>query len=312
MSLEQFYYKHNRLQQLRGFYFAVRLKSISAAAKQLNVSQAAVTLQIQSLERDLKTDLFSREKRKIALTREGEALYDMIVPYIQGIDSVCDEFLTQRKNPTNEIHIAAHHIAISHLLPPYLKRFLKKHPQAKTHIHNLSRTEALERLKSGKLDFILYPNTPALAECKTKECFAFEPMLIMHPTHPLAKKRTIQLQDITAQNLIRIDPGLIELPLFEEVVQTYHWKGNIDFENGDWEMLKHFVRENIGIAMVSELCIDKADKTIVARSMHRFFPKMTYSISVKRDRHLPDIVKDFIAELDAGFFEEKKKANETE
>ncbi len=45
-------YHHNRLQQLRGFYYAARSKSVSKAAQQMSLSQPSVSLQIQALERD--------------------------------------------------------------------------------------------------------------------------------------------------------------------------------------------------------------------------------------------------------------------
>ena len=75
MPLKQFYYKRNRIQQLKGFYYTVQTKSISKAAKKMGLTQAAVTLQIQSLERDLGVQLFIREKQKITLTAAAKTLY---------------------------------------------------------------------------------------------------------------------------------------------------------------------------------------------------------------------------------------------
>ena len=51
-------YKHNRLQQLRGFYYAARAKSMSKAAEKMELSQPSVSLQIQALERELGAQLF--------------------------------------------------------------------------------------------------------------------------------------------------------------------------------------------------------------------------------------------------------------
>ena len=68
IPLKQFYYKRNRIQQLKGFYHSAQTGSISKAAKKMGLTQAAVTLQIQSLERDIGVDLFKREGQKIKLT----------------------------------------------------------------------------------------------------------------------------------------------------------------------------------------------------------------------------------------------------
>jgi DNA-binding transcriptional LysR family regulator len=56
-------YKQNRSQQLRGFYHVATTGSFSAAAKQMCIGQPAVTLQVQSLERELQAKLFNRKKR---------------------------------------------------------------------------------------------------------------------------------------------------------------------------------------------------------------------------------------------------------
>ena len=66
------HYKHNRLQQLRGFYYAARVKNISLAAANMGLSQPSVSLQIQALEHELSTKLFERRGPKIRLTRDGE------------------------------------------------------------------------------------------------------------------------------------------------------------------------------------------------------------------------------------------------
>ncbi|MCL4695307.1 MAG: LysR family transcriptional regulator, partial [Candidatus Hydrogenedentes bacterium] len=80
-------YKQNRLQQLRGFYYAAREKSISKAAERMALSQPSVSLQIQALERELKTTLFERRGPKIDLTPDGQLLMELAQPLVDGIDS---------------------------------------------------------------------------------------------------------------------------------------------------------------------------------------------------------------------------------
>ncbi len=59
-TIQQFHYKNNRFQQLRGFCYTVQNGSMSKAAKKMKLSQGAVSLQIKALERDLGVSLFSR------------------------------------------------------------------------------------------------------------------------------------------------------------------------------------------------------------------------------------------------------------
>ena len=83
MSTKQFYYKRNRVSQLKGFHYTVQTGSISKAAKKMGLTQAAVTLQIQSLERDVGLKVFKREGQKMKLTEAGRTLYAQAIYYVQ-------------------------------------------------------------------------------------------------------------------------------------------------------------------------------------------------------------------------------------
>ncbi len=93
--IKQFYYKKNCLQQLKGFCNTVQLGNISKAAKKMGLNQSTVTIQIQSLERDLKTQLFDREKKRMKLNQDGKIFYEMISCHINGIDSSYQKFISR-------------------------------------------------------------------------------------------------------------------------------------------------------------------------------------------------------------------------
>ena len=73
----RFAYKGSRLKPLRAFCQVARLGSVSRAAEALYLSQPAVTLQLQALERELGVRLLERSGRRLTPTREGELLYEL-------------------------------------------------------------------------------------------------------------------------------------------------------------------------------------------------------------------------------------------
>lgn len=290
---QNFLYKKNLLQQIRGFCYAARHRSISEAARVMNLTQSTVTLQIQSLERELKLQLFARDSKPLALTKEGEEFYKMACPLMHEFESVVGKFLNRKKEKEQKrIDVAMHHVAISHMMPRIVAKLKKIHPQAKIMIRNIAPSEAVKRLKDGKIDLAFYPNLPRDAEIKHTEIAAYDPVLIMNKKHPLAKRSIRSLGDLAAFDLIRIDKNLITLPLFEEAVRTHKIKGSVEFENGNWEMLKHFVKENNFVAVVSSMCLSKDDSGLVIKNLAKFFPKMSYSISVRSGEILKPIVRD--------------------
>src|SRR6266487_1232231 len=104
MSDSGYRYKQNRFQQLRGFCYAAALGSVSKAAKRMNLSQPAVSQQIQSLESELDVSLFTRRGSKIQLTHDGELLYEMSNPLIEQMEHL-DEQFRFRRSEVDEGHI---------------------------------------------------------------------------------------------------------------------------------------------------------------------------------------------------------------
>jgi len=102
------YYKQNRLKQLRAFCFAARDGRISRAAEQLYLSQPSVSLQVQALERELETTLFERRGPNIRLTPQGQALVEIALPLVEGIDALPENFRSELGDlNSGEISIAA-------------------------------------------------------------------------------------------------------------------------------------------------------------------------------------------------------------
>ena len=91
----RFAYKGDRLKPLRAFCQVARLGSVSRAAEALYVSQPAVSQQLQALERELGAALFERNGRRLLPTPEGEALYELARPLVEGIDALPAAFRRQ-------------------------------------------------------------------------------------------------------------------------------------------------------------------------------------------------------------------------
>ena len=97
ISAPRFAYKGDRMKPLRAFCQVARLGSVSRAASALFLSQPAITLQLQALERELGVRLFERVGRRLTPTREGEALYELARPLVEGIDGLPAAFEALRR-----------------------------------------------------------------------------------------------------------------------------------------------------------------------------------------------------------------------
>src|SRR5437773_10743899 len=121
--MKTFRYKQNRFQQLKGFCTVVEMRSISKAAHRLNLTQPTVSLQVQSLERDLRTALFERRGPKIEVTHEGELLYELARPLVEGMVALDRDFEDRRNNvEQGRLAIAAGESTIHYVLPRTVQR----------------------------------------------------------------------------------------------------------------------------------------------------------------------------------------------
>ena len=122
--MRTFRYKQNRLQQLRGFCAVVEAGSVSKAASRLNLTQPTISLQVQSLERDLRAVLFERRGPKIEVTFDGELLYKLARPLVEQLTALDQNFEDRRNNvEQGRLTIAAGESTIQYVLPRAVQRF---------------------------------------------------------------------------------------------------------------------------------------------------------------------------------------------
>lgn len=294
----QFHYKNNRFQQLRGFCYTVQTGSMSKAAKKMRLSQGAVSLQIQSLERDLGVQLFTRGQNKATLTKEGKMFYVHAVPHIYGADEMFEDFISNLKNEKSKtISIAANNVSICHILPKYIKKFEAEFPEVKFEIKNITKDEAIKELLDNEVDMLIF--SMKLGEIPSELEFIpiveYQPILLTAKNHPLAKKKKVTMADIKQYQLLRLDKKFVTIPNFDEVAKHYGLKTKIEFKMANYEILKKFVREDVGIAILSSICLEgEVEEELVSKSLAEYFPKILYGILIKKGKPPYGSLKDFI------------------
>src|SRR5689334_4025756 len=135
-SQQQFYYKNNRLQQLRGFCYAAQFGSITRAAKHMHLAHSSVSLQVKALEDDLGVKLFVRRGPQITLTHEGERLLERTLPLLDGIQNLQEDFQQDLKSAKRtELHIAVNSTTKSYLTPSIVGEYVKTYHDIYVTLH---------------------------------------------------------------------------------------------------------------------------------------------------------------------------------
>ena len=303
----RFPYKSDRLKPLRAFCQTVRLGSVSRAAEALFVSQPAITLQLQALERELGVTLFERIGRRLAPSPEGQVLYELAQPLVEGIDGL-DAVFRQKVSglDVGELNIAANSSTILYLLPKIVANFRRQHPEVRLTLHNAVTADGTDLLRSDAVDLAIGSVLDVPADLSYAPVYRFEPLLITPPNHPLAKKADLRLEDLSPYGLILPPKRLITYRLVDLVFQQNRVPYTVALEVGGWEVIKQYVAMGMGISIVSSICLTDADRDrLSARSLAQWFPARSYGVVVRKGKYLSPQARDFIELIQPHLFERR-------
>ena len=303
----RFSYKSDRLKPLRAFCQTVRLGSVSRAAEALFVSQPAITLQLQALERELGVTLFERSGRRLAPSREGQLLYEMAQPLVAGLDGLDATFREKVSGlEAGELNVAANSSTILYLLPKIVEHFRQQHPEVKLTLHNAASADGTDLLRSDAVDLAVGSVLDVPADLSYAPVYRFEPMLITPPDHPLAKKRDLRLEDLSPYGLILPPKRLTTYRLVDLVFQQNRVPYTVALEVGGWEVIKQYVAMGLGISIVTAICLTDADKErLVARSLAEYFPPRSYGVVMRKGKYLSPQARAFVDLVKPGLFERR-------
>src|SRR5207244_4857708 len=274
--MRTFRYKQNRLQQLRGFCAVVEMRSVSKAAHRLHLTQPTVSLQVQSLERDLRTALFERRGPKIELTHEGELLYELARPLVEGLVALDRDFEDRRNNvEQGRLAIAAGESTIHYVLPRTVQRFSSEHPGIALVLNNVTGQQGLQQLRERAVDFCVGPILDTPGDIAFEPVVAFDPVLITALGHPLSKLRKVTLKDISRYPLILPPRHLSTWRQVEMVFQQHRLPYEVLLEMGGWEVIRRYVELGMGISIVINVCLTGRERLEVMPA-NKYFPKRVY------------------------------------
>jgi DNA-binding transcriptional LysR family regulator len=239
-----------QIESLKVFCDLAETESFTKAAQINHVTQSAVSQQISSLERQFKSLLIERSKKKFRLTREGQVLYDYSKQIIQTYDALFSRLQEIKDIISGTIRVATIYSIGLHDLPPYLKKFLKAYPTVNVHIEYRRSNQVYDDVLGNVVDLGLVAYPLRVAKLEIVPLRKDMMVLICHPQHPLARGKSIQLREITGQKFIGFEPDIptrraIDKILKENSVIVQHV---MEFDN--IETVKRAVEIDAGIAIV--------------------------------------------------------------
>ena len=292
-------YKHNRLQQLRGLCSVAQTGSVSKAADRMFMSQPSVSLQVKALEREFGTRLFERKGPRMALTHDGQTLYELALPLVDGFETLKDDFEARRESiERGPLDIAAGGSTIQYVLPDYVEKFVTQHPGIDLKLHNVTGKDGLEALRTSQVDFCVGPLLEVPEDIEFHPIVSYDPLLITRIDHPLAKKKKITLKDIAGYPLVLPPRHLSTWRQVEFVFAQHGLSYEVRLEVGGWEVIKKYVSLGLGISIVMSICITGEEKGLAIFPVKKYFPQRRYGVVMRKGRSLSPQARAFIEIMD--------------
>ena len=238
--------------------------SFTAAARVLNVSQSAVSRQVMLLEEELGEPLFLRLGRKVRPTSAGAALLDLSRRVLADVRDTTSSIVEQQQQLAGTLHLGGGMTVCLHVFPALLKEFRKRHPKVEIKLTTGATPQLLAGLRSGALDVGLLTLPVEGSDLVQVPVMREELLLVMPPTHKLARLRRITPADLVGQTWVLFERGSSTRRVIDEMLQRDSIRPRIVMETENVEILKALTMIGMGLTVLpyQSLAREARDRTL--------------------------------------------------
>lgn len=293
--------KENNMEQNLSQYYifnaVAESGNISHAAKQLFISQPAVSKAIQGLEEHLNTTLFIRNSRGVKLTEEGRLLFEHTRSAFDSISRAEESIKRIHELGIGHLRIGASTTLCKYLLLPYLDGFVQKNPHIKITIDNQSSSHTLKQLENGTLDIGLVAKPVSIEPFHFISLGSIEDIFVAtHAYLDNLKLRENNADIFSCANIMLLDEENISRKYINEYFEANSIKPGHVLEISSMELLIEFAKTSLGVACVIKAFVQKELEagTLVQVPLKTPINKREVGFSYAKNTFLPDSLQKFL------------------
>ena len=264
------------LRQLQVFGAVASGESVSRAARELSMSQSAVSGSLAELERQFDVRLFERVGKRLQLSEVGRALR----PRAQAL---CEQALELEASlagqaDAGELRVGATLSIGNYLCAPLMARFMGEHPGSRVKLHVANTAEIARCVKNFEIDVGLIEGELSDPELDVTRWRADELCVFASPKHPLARRSQLSDLELESAAWILREQGSGTRQTFERAMHGLLPELRIVLELEHTEAIKSAVKAGLGLGCVSRVALVDAFRhrslvecKVPARDFRRFF-----------------------------------------
>jgi DNA-binding transcriptional LysR family regulator len=246
-----------QLRQLEYFQMVSKLKSITKAAENLNVSQPSVTVAIKKLEEELGVSLFDRNFKKLVLTAEGQIFLKRAEKILSAARYALDEMHGCRAANKVNIKIGITPIVGAMIFPDIFEKFQIEYSDAKVSFREEGSLMIRELLQKGELDLGILITSNISPELE-KIVIATEQIHVCFAAgHSLQRLSAVPFSSLKKEAFVLFKEDTYSRQMILDECERQQVVPSIGFSSRQIETILGLVEKGVGISFLPEIIIKK-------------------------------------------------------
>ena len=281
------------LRELISFYHVARLRSVSKAARTLELGQPTVTTHLRKLESEFGITLFDRIKRPIQLTSEGFTLLELVTPVVTSIEVLKRQM--DYADRRGSFTVGAYPDLIAHHLPKGIQAFREEYPDIRISLVARAYDPLMQLVRSGEIDMAFCSPPPADdPSLEFQELFEYNAVLMTPLGHPLIGRMNISLEDVVSSPLILPGPESILRQRVDQALKAQGLSGDVVLSLDNIESIKRYVEIGMGLAVAVDFAMRPEDHDHVGVvALDHLFPSSVIGICTLKGKFVGQGVRNF-------------------
>ena len=274
--------------QLLAFATLARLGSFTAAAKELYLTQSAVSHAIKAFETELGVRVFDRLGKKAHLTQAGEQLLRHAERILREMQDARNGLEELQNWGHGRLRVGASSTACQYLLPSVLREFKQSFPTCTIRVQPGDGPEMIEALRSNQVDLAVMLEPLGRDEVTFRPLFEDEMQFIVSPLHPWAQKGAVVRRQLPQETFILYSKSSYTFRLVADYFQREGTALQNTMELGNIEAIKELVKIGLGVAVLAPWAARKelAEGSLVNLPIGSRKLKRVWGVSHLRGRRL--------------------------
>ena len=298
------------MRQLKAFLAIAEAKTFTAGARRVNVTQAAISMQIRQLEDEVGIQLFTRTPRRVILTQAGEYLLVRARNILREHDSAIAEIAELAGAEYGRLRIgSASAMFATQQLPTIMHKLRDKYPSAELTVTSGTSQYLVDKIMHGEIDTAFISLPVDNSNIATDLLFSDEIVAIAHPAHPLAGDKFISAATLAGENLILGERGGNTRRMIDDFFSAANVRPNVIMELSRQEAINQMVENNLGVGIAGAKTVAKEikEKRLISWMIEGAEIKWELGLARLRGAYSSPIAKEFVIYCKESFVEREKE-----